>query len=154
MTYRPYALPISVKGVVFENNNVWLRRNERSEWELPGGKIDHGEQPAEALTRELEEELGMLTQMKEILQAHIHTIPRSVDEDQGVLVISYLCEILDRTGSFEYDGEAGKAQFGCFSREEVTRLAMPEFYKTAVEKAWALHTSHHSPGPCDLTRND
>lgn len=33
-------LPISVKGIVFQDGKVWLRRNERSEWELPGGKLD------------------------------------------------------------------------------------------------------------------
>ncbi len=42
--YHTYSVPISVKGIIFENNSVWLRKNEREEWELPGGKLDEGEQ--------------------------------------------------------------------------------------------------------------
>ena len=38
-TYTPYIIPVSVKGVVFDGGKVWLRQNERNEWELPGGKL-------------------------------------------------------------------------------------------------------------------
>lgn len=62
-------LPISVKGVVFEHGGVWLRKNERDEWELPGGKIDEGEQPAETVARELQEELGFEVQAIKIVHA-------------------------------------------------------------------------------------
>lgn len=56
--YVPYLVPISIKGIVFENGKVWLRKNERDEWELPGGKLEDGEQPKETIIRELKEELG------------------------------------------------------------------------------------------------
>lgn len=52
-TYQPFKVPVSIKGIVFEGDKVWLRKNE---WELPGGKMDEGEQPHETAIREMREE--------------------------------------------------------------------------------------------------
>ena len=35
--------PISVKGVVVRAGRVLLLKNERDEWELPGGRLEAGE---------------------------------------------------------------------------------------------------------------
>jgi len=35
------------------------RRNDDSKWGLPGGKVDAGETPVEAVVRELHEEIGL-----------------------------------------------------------------------------------------------
>lgn len=99
-------LPISVKGIVFEDGKVWLRRNERNEWELPGGKVDEGEQPEQTVVRELLEELGFVVGVRELVGAHVYKIPSSSDESGGVLVVSYLCQLNNKTGEVENLGEA------------------------------------------------
>lgn len=134
--YIPYLIPVSIKGIVIENGKVWLRKNERSEWELPGGKMDEGEQPTETITRELEEELGFKTEVQEIVQAHLYTIKLSIDESRGVLVVTYLCKLINKVGDFELIGEAGEAKFQQFSTDEIEELNMPQFYKEAINQAF------------------
>jgi 8-oxo-dGTP pyrophosphatase MutT (NUDIX family) len=135
MTYIPYLIPVSIKGIVFEEAKVWLRKNEREEWELPGGKLDPGEQPIQTVIRELQEELGFETEVAGIVQAQMYTIHTSSDEHRGVLVVSYACRLLAKTGDFEHIGEAGKAEFKAWPLSEVESLNMPEFYKEAIKSA-------------------
>jgi 8-oxo-dGTP pyrophosphatase MutT (NUDIX family) len=139
--YKPYQVPISIKGIVFEDGKVWLRHNERNEWELPGGKLDEGEQPEQTIIRELDEELGFEIQVTNIIQSHLYTIKTSSDESKGVLVVTYLCELLNKIGEFEIKGEAGTAKFEKFSLEEVQGLNMPEFYKEAILNASKMSNS-------------
>ena len=56
--YRPHAFPVSIKGVCVQEERVLLLRNERDEWELPGGKLELGEDQPECLAREIKEETG------------------------------------------------------------------------------------------------
>ncbi|MDQ3099600.1 MAG: NUDIX hydrolase [bacterium] len=135
--YITYSVPISIKGIVFEDDCVWLRHNERNEWELPGGKMDEGEQPEQTVIREMSEELGIEVEVQDIIQAHMYIIQKSIDESKGVLVVSYLCKIINKTGDFELVGEAGESKFSKFSIEEVSKLKMPEFYKEAILKAFS-----------------
>ncbi len=136
--YKTYSVPISVKGIVFEEGKVWLRKNERDEWELPGGKLDEGEQPEKTVVREMHEELGLEVDVVRLIDAHLYKIQVSVDESRGVLVLSYSCKIIERVGDFEHIGEAGPARFSLYGLDEVENLPMPDFYKKAINLA-SLH---------------
>ena len=123
---------VSVKGILFEGGGVWLRRNERNEWELPGGKLDKGEQPEETVARELREELGFETEPTGIIKSHLYSIYQGGDHLGDVVVIVYLCELLDRVGDLEADGEAGRAAFRAVPIADIGGLEMPQFYKDAI----------------------
>lgn len=136
MHFTPYVIPISIKGIVIDNGQVWLRKNERDEWELPGGKLDKGEQPTETVIRELREELGFNVEVVDIIQAYyLETVKDSVDEQNGVLVVSYLCKIIEKVSDFEHESEGGSASFQRFPLEKVSRLNIAHFYQEAISHA-------------------
>ena len=135
MAYTEYKVPISCKGIVFEDGKVWLRSNERGEWELPGGKLDPGEQPEDTVAREMLEELGVKVRVQGVVGNYLYVITKNVDEARGVLVASYSCELLERVGDVEHDGEAGHAEFKQFDVAELDALTMPDFYKSAIRRA-------------------
>lgn len=61
-------------------------------WEFPGGKIEPGESPAQALTRELSEELALDVQVGAIADALYHRY-----EWGPVLILVYHCIIFSGT---------------------------------------------------------
>jgi len=51
---------VSVKALVTDNDGRFLlQKEERGVWDLPGGGLDFGENPTEALKREVQEEIGL-----------------------------------------------------------------------------------------------
>jgi 8-oxo-dGTP pyrophosphatase MutT (NUDIX family) len=57
---------IAAKAIIVKEGRILLVKEQEGWWSLPGGGIDHGEQPLEALKRELSEELGVEVQSIDI----------------------------------------------------------------------------------------
>jgi mutator protein MutT len=63
---------IVTAAIMEERGRIFIARrkegkNLSGKWEFPGGKMERGETPEEALTRELEEELGLRVAVGELL---------------------------------------------------------------------------------------
>jgi len=66
-------------------------------WEFPGGKIEDGEQPRDALRRELEEELGIHARIGDEVARLQHVYPnRTMVELRFFLVREYQGELENR----------------------------------------------------------
>lgn len=131
-----YLLPISIKWILFEKEWIWLRFNERNEWELPGWRLEKWEQPQETIIRELEEELGFSTQVKNIINSYVYNIKVSDDLWKDILVIMYLCKKIAQVSDFEYIWEAWEAKFELIHISKIEEINMPLFYKESIIKAY------------------
>ncbi len=122
---KAHRFPVSVKGIVYHDGKVVLLKNERDEWELPGGKLELGEAPEVCVVREIEEELGLIAQTGPLLGAWIYHIFEGVD----VLILTYGCS----TPPFsEITHSPEHRAVGLFPPEEIPSLRMPEGYKKSI----------------------
>ncbi|MEH1124407.1 NUDIX hydrolase [Micromonospora sp. CPCC 206061] len=125
MSYQPHLFPVSVKGVVIHDGRVLLLRNERDEWELPGGKLELGEEPAQCVAREIAEEGSWQVTTGPLLDVWQYHIRDGVD----VLIITYGCR-LDTDVAPVVSHEHKEA--GLFTEAEVSALPMPDGYKKSI----------------------
>jgi mutator protein MutT len=126
--YFEYQLPVSLKAVISRRGRLPLLRNERDEWELPGGKLEPGEEPAECLAREIREELAWDATVGEPFHSWVYrAFPH-----RHIFVLTFLAT---------YDGDAAPAHsdehkgLTLVAPEAASALNMPEGYRTAIREA-------------------
>lgn len=129
-SYREYQLPISVKAVIRWRDRVPLLKNEREEWELPGGKLELGEPPALCLAREVREELGWSVDFGHPSHAWVYPIR----PDRHVFVLTFFGNYLGSTAPV-YSHE--HKSLAVVPWREIDELVMPEPYKEAIRMAFA-----------------
>ncbi len=126
------AFPVSIKGVVVRDGRVLLLKNERDEWELPGGRIESGESPEECVAREISEETGWTVTTGPILDSWMYHIAVA---GKDVFIVTYGCHPIDDIPpvlSHEHK------EVGLFTETEVPALTMPAGYKRSVAAWFAL----------------
>ncbi|MGW2542533.1 NUDIX hydrolase [Kitasatospora sp. NPDC001574] len=132
--YVPAAFPISVKGVVLDpQGRVLLLRNERQEWELPGGKLERTDaSPQARVAAEIGEECGWTAAAGPLLDVWMYEpVP-----GRQVFIVTYGCTAADAHQPPVVSHEHKEA--GLFRRDEVAGLVMPQGYKDSVVRWYEL----------------
>ena len=122
------TFPVSVKGVTVQAWKVLLLENDRAEWELPGGKLELGEDPVDCVVREIGEETSWKVTAGPLLDCWQYRIR----EGRDVVIVTYGCQVLsDDLPAVSSEHK----QVGLFARDEILALPMPDGYKHSIA-AW------------------
>lgn len=82
-------------ALINQNGKVLCAQRSKSmslplKWELPGGKVELGEEPKATIVRELYEELGIEIEILKALTPNAHTYT-----NQAIELIPFICKIID-----------------------------------------------------------
>lgn len=121
-------LSISIKGILFHDNRVLLLKNERNEWELPGGRIEENEQPEECLAREVYEELGITCNVENIIDSWVFEVIKG----KFVFIVTYLCKCSNPDNILISEEHM---EHKWVRLQEMEYMIIPEGYKESIKKA-------------------
>ncbi|MDN5726538.1 MAG: NUDIX domain-containing protein [Propionibacteriales bacterium] len=119
---------VSVKGVVRDGSRVLLAKNDRGEWELPGGQLEDGEQPDRCVVREVAEESGLTVEATGLVDTYsFEVVPGTT-----VLIITFRCRITGDPAAIRVSSEHREVRF--VELAELDQLSLPEGYRSSIER--------------------
>jgi len=123
------AYPTSIKGVLLVDRQVLLVKNSRDEWELPGGRVDEGEDYAQAVSREFAEELSLNVAIRAPIDSYLF----EVIPGRHVFIVTYGCALV---GEFRPAISHEHTDHCLWPVERLSELNIPAGYRRSIEN-WA-----------------
>jgi len=143
-----YATPkVDVRGAVFQGDKILLvKEREDGCWTLPGGWVDVGESPSEAVVREVYEESGYQTKALKLLALYDRNHPRHGHPPlrHHVYKVFFQCEIIG--GAPAPNLETSTVEF--FSIEEIPELSLTRVIPSQIVRLFEHY--HHSDWQTDF----
>ncbi|WP_217177015.1 NUDIX hydrolase [Streptomyces sp. AC495_CC817] len=130
--------------VTDDDDRILLARwveGRRVAWTMPGGGLEPGEAPEDAVRRELREETGYTVKVGELLGIHSRVIPASQrvhksDQPLHTLRIVYRATVTGGRLRFETDGSTDMAEW--FPRPSIGELQRVKLVDIALRMAGLL----------------
>lgn len=128
---------VSIKGVLEYNRKLLLRKNERMEYELLGGRLEKGDSSAEnRLIAEFEEESGVKVEIIKHLEPWLYEIGL-----KNIIIVPFSCNALFIPNEM-VDEDGGTLHW--LDQEDISVAFMPQGYKDTILGA-IPHKSYSIP---------
>ncbi len=108
---------ISIKGLVFDaEGRVLVLKEHDGRWDLPGGRLEHGERWQDALRRECKEEMGVNC---EIIDEHPYFFWSAQDVDNNWRLLLCFRITLD---SLDFIENKENVDHGFFAKKDLDKI--------------------------------
>jgi ADP-ribose pyrophosphatase YjhB (NUDIX family) len=136
-----HATPkLDVRGIVFREQRLLLvREKSHGMWTLPGGWVDVGESPSEAVVREVREESGYATRAIKLLALYDRDKHAHPPHPWHIWKACFLCELVDGA-QHETDDEISEVRF--FARDELPELDVMRITPDTYIERFFNHRDH------------
>ncbi|MFI4962895.1 MAG: NUDIX hydrolase [Legionellales bacterium] len=129
-----YATPkLDVRGAVFKDNTILLvKERADSLWTMPGGWVDVGESPSEAVCKEIREESGFearAIKLMAVYDKYKHPHPQGLPH---LYKLFFICEITG--GEKKTSIETSDVAF--FDKDNIPELSLPRVLSSQIARAF------------------
>lgn len=141
----PQTPKTGVRGAVFRDGKLLLVRERRNGlWTLPGGFCDVWDTPAQAITREIEEEAGFVVRVRKLFGVYDRDVQGQQPKSNAFTMFYFLCDIVGVAERDETETDA----VGFFSADALPPLDLSKNTPTQVLRAF--YHQQHPQAPTDF----
>ena len=104
----------------------------RGRWFLPGGGVDHGEHPTDALRREIEEESGLIVVLGTLLD--VLSDVRVMPDGTSLHTVRMIYRVVSWSGTLRSELEGTTDLVQWFAKDELAALPLAPYVEEVVTK--------------------
>ena len=123
---------IPQKVVISRDGKILLLEDHKGNFELPGGRLDEGEDISQSIKRELEEELGVGVEINSVFDTFYFTSKSGAHH--------YVVLFLGKLASFDIKISSEHKSYKWVGKEDLEKLPMKEGYKQSLEKYFSTRS--------------